>query len=194
MEWKTWQVCCTGKIDALRFELKECREGICWKGRGRSFYVEGLSSCGTFICSITVKPPPLHTMPPPPLHTHTPPCPLPSYIAMTSSNSYTSNDMDLAEWVVRNGQLWALAACFSFTELFCVVCRMFCVQVSQVAAFASRCSNKAWPGTERWWWILVSPHVRTRHFFTWDGMQILMRPNSLEMRQCSDKNKMRNKN
>ena len=70
---KTWQVCCVGKRDVLRLELKESREGICRRGRGRSFHVEGLSSCGTCICSITIKPPPLHTTPlPPSIHTHTP--------------------------------------------------------------------------------------------------------------------------
>ena len=33
-----------GKRNALRFDLKEFREGFCRRGRGRSFQVEGLKT------------------------------------------------------------------------------------------------------------------------------------------------------
>ena len=36
-----WQVGCFGKRNVLRFDLKESREGLCRRGRGRSFQVEG---------------------------------------------------------------------------------------------------------------------------------------------------------
>ena len=38
---KTWLVYYFGKINVLRFDWKESREGFCRRGRGRSFRVEG---------------------------------------------------------------------------------------------------------------------------------------------------------
>ena len=34
-------VCCFGKRNVLRLDVKESREGFCRRGRGRSFHVEG---------------------------------------------------------------------------------------------------------------------------------------------------------
>ena len=38
---KTWQVYNVEKRNVLRFNLNESREGICRRGRGRSFHVDG---------------------------------------------------------------------------------------------------------------------------------------------------------
>ena len=42
MRGETWQVYCLGKRNALRLDLKEAREGFCWRGKGRSFREEEL--------------------------------------------------------------------------------------------------------------------------------------------------------
>ena len=34
-------VCCFGKRNVLRLDVKESRKGFCRRGRGRSFHVEG---------------------------------------------------------------------------------------------------------------------------------------------------------
>ena len=39
-EWNTWQVYFFGKRNVLRLDLM-FREGFFWRGRGRSFHVEG---------------------------------------------------------------------------------------------------------------------------------------------------------
>ena len=39
MEPKTGQICCSGKRNVLRFDLKESRD-FCWRGRVQSFHVE----------------------------------------------------------------------------------------------------------------------------------------------------------
>ena len=43
-EQKTWQVYNFGKRNVFRLDLDECREGFCWRGRGRSFHVDGLKT------------------------------------------------------------------------------------------------------------------------------------------------------
>ena len=40
-EQKTWQVYNFGKRNVFRLDLNESREGFCWRGRGRSFHVDG---------------------------------------------------------------------------------------------------------------------------------------------------------
>ena len=41
MEQKTLQVYCFGKRNVFWFDLKESREGFCWRGWERLFYVDG---------------------------------------------------------------------------------------------------------------------------------------------------------
>ena len=43
-EQKTWQVYNFGKRNVFRLDLNESREGFCWRGRGRSFHVDGLKT------------------------------------------------------------------------------------------------------------------------------------------------------
>ena len=43
---KTWQVYNVEKRNVLRFDLNESREGICRRGRGRSFHVDGQEKKG----------------------------------------------------------------------------------------------------------------------------------------------------
>ena len=40
-ERKTWQIYCFGNRNLLRFDLKESRDSLCRRRRGRSFHVEG---------------------------------------------------------------------------------------------------------------------------------------------------------
>ena len=40
-EQKTWQVYNLGKRNVFRLDLNESREGLCRRGRGRSFHVDG---------------------------------------------------------------------------------------------------------------------------------------------------------
>ena len=44
MEQETCQVYSFGKRNVSRLGLNESREGFCWRGRGRSFHVEGPTS------------------------------------------------------------------------------------------------------------------------------------------------------
>ena len=41
---KAWWVCCFLKRNVLRLDLEESREGVCRKGKGRSFHLEGLKT------------------------------------------------------------------------------------------------------------------------------------------------------
>ena len=41
MEQKTWQVYNFGTRNVFRLDLSESREGLCRRGRGRSFHVDG---------------------------------------------------------------------------------------------------------------------------------------------------------
>ena len=40
-QWKGWQVYYFGQRNVLRLGWKESREGNFWRGRGRSFHIEG---------------------------------------------------------------------------------------------------------------------------------------------------------
>ena len=44
MEQEAWQVYSFGKRNVFRLGLNESREGFCWRGRGRSFHVDGPTS------------------------------------------------------------------------------------------------------------------------------------------------------
>ena len=38
---KTWQVYSLGNSNVFRLHFNETSEGFCWRGRGRSFHVDG---------------------------------------------------------------------------------------------------------------------------------------------------------
>ena len=40
-------VCCFGKRNVLRLDVKESRKGFCRRGRGRSFHVDGPKTKGS---------------------------------------------------------------------------------------------------------------------------------------------------
>ena len=40
-EQKTWQVYNLGQRNVFRLDLNESRDGFCWRGKGKSFHVDG---------------------------------------------------------------------------------------------------------------------------------------------------------